>query len=133
MVNVGDKSEMSRVISESDVEAFAQVSGDHNPIHLDKEISSRGFFGRRIVHGMFGASLISSLISNDLPGEGTIYLSQNLNFLSPIHIGDEVITRIEVTNIIGRKIILTTSCIVGGKVAISGEAVVSILENFYEN
>lgn len=133
MVELGQKSETYRKISELDVKKFAEISGDHNPIHLDKEVASRSFFGRRIVHGMFGASLISSVISNDLPGKGSIYISQNLNFLKPIYVGDLVGTSVEVTGIHGRKIVLKTTCSVNGENVIEGEAVVTVLEDRYEN
>ena len=90
MVNIGDKSSMSRVVLESDVIAFAEVSGDYNSVHPDEKRASKIFFGKRIAHGMFGGSLIFSEISNQLPGDGTIYISQNLNFIKPIFIGDRV-------------------------------------------
>ena len=126
MVDVGDKSTISRVVLESDIKAFAEVSGDHNSVHLDEKKASRSFFGKRIAHGMFGGSLISSVISNQLPGDGTIYISQNLNFIKPIFIGDRVTTTVEVIEKNGRKIRLKTTCSVDGNEAISGEAVVSV-------
>ena len=133
MVNVGDKSIMSRVVLESDITAFAEVSGDYNSVHLDEKKASRSFFGKRIAHGMFGGSLISSVISNQLPGDGTIYISQNLKFIKPIFIGDEVSTTVEVIEKIGRKIRLKTTCSVDGNEAISGEAVVSVVGDYHEN
>ena len=133
MVKLGQKSEKFRKISESDVRQFSKISGDYNPIHLDEEVASKSFFGKRIVHGMFGASLISSVISNDLPGEGSIYISQNLNFIRPIYVGDTVLTSVEVIGAHGRRIVLKTICSVGGKTVIDGEAVVSVLEDLHED
>src|SRR5215469_6977994 len=76
--------------AEDDILLFAQVSGDHNPIHLDPNYAERSIFGKRIAHGFLIGSLISAVLGNELPGPGTIYLGQTLKFLAPIHIGDTV-------------------------------------------
>ena len=83
-LTVGDTAEITRTIAESDIEAFAGVTGDRNPVHLDDEFAKNTRFGRRIAHGMLTASLISSVLANHLPGEGSVYLGQTLQFVAPV-------------------------------------------------
>lgn len=82
-------------VKEEDVVNFAKVSKDHNPIHLDEEYAKKTFFGQRIVHGMLLGGYISSVIANDYPGQGSIYLEQNLSFKNPCFIDDEIEVIIE--------------------------------------
>ena len=76
--NVGDTAETTRKIEQADVDAFAEVTGDHNPVHVDEAFAQQTRFGRCIAHGMLTASLISSVLANKLPGEGSVYLGQTL-------------------------------------------------------
>ena len=82
-LNIGQTASMSKTISEKDVFQFADLVQDHNPVHIDKEFAKNTFFGKRIVHGMLGSSLISAVLGTKLPGQGAIYLSQTLQFLAP--------------------------------------------------
>ena len=125
-LTVGQTAETSRVVGAADIEAFAAVSGDHNPIHLDEAYAKTTTFGERIAHGMLSASYISGLIANKLPGAGAIYLGQSLRFRRPVKIGDLVVVRVTVKALdAGRgHVTLDTVCEVGGKTVIDGEALV---------
>jgi 3-hydroxybutyryl-CoA dehydratase len=96
---VGDSAEISRTITSEDIRAFADVSGDHNPVHFDDEFARRMRFEGRIAHGMLTASLLSSAIGNQLPGPGTVYLGQALQFVAPVYPGDTITARVTVTSI----------------------------------
>ena len=91
--SVGDSAEITKTIEQSDVDAFADVTGDRNPIHVDEEFAKTTRFGKRIAHGMLTASLISSVLANKLPGEGSVYLGQTLQFVAPVFPGDEITAR----------------------------------------
>ena len=128
-LKVGDKALLSKAFTEEEVFQFANISSDKNPIHLDKAFGESSIFGQRIVHGMLVASLFSGLIGMELPGEGSIYLGQNLTFKAPVAIDEEVTASVEITNIREDKPIVTlrTVCINSeGAVVIEGEAVVKV-------
>src|ERR1044071_9121735 len=97
--NIGDSAEVTKTIEQSDIDAFADLTGDHNPVHVDEEFAKTSRFGRRIAHGMLTASLISSVLANKLPGEGSVYLGQTLQFQAPVFPGDEVTARVTVPGI----------------------------------
>ena len=123
---LGRSAERSRVVTAADIDAFAQVTGDENPVHLDEAYATRTRFDGRIVHGILLAGFISAVLGNDLPGPGAIYLSQTLRFRRPVRIGDEVTARAEVMEInqTRARVTLRTVCTVGGEVMVDGEAVV---------
>jgi 3-hydroxybutyryl-CoA dehydratase len=126
-LRVGDTAEFSKTITDEDVQAFADLTGDHNPVHLDDSYASGTRFGRRIAHGMLTASLISSVLANRLPGRGTVYLSQSLKFVAPVYLDDTVTARVTVTGIREDKPIATleTVCVnQRGEPLVKGEAVV---------
>ena len=128
-LRIGDTAEFSKTISDADVHVFAELTGDRNPVHLDEEYASKSRFGRRIAHGMLTASLVSSVLANQLPGEGTVYLSQSLKFVAPVYLDDTVTARVTVTNIREDKPIATleTICVnQRGELLIKGEAVVLV-------
>jgi len=128
-LNVGDSAEITRTIEQSDIQAFADVTGDHNPVHLDESFAQTTRFGRRIAHGMLTASLISSVLANKLPGEGSIYLGQTLQFVAPVFPGDEVTARVTVTDVRESKGIvkLETICLnQRNQIVIRGEATVLV-------
>lgn len=102
-IEVGARAEISKTITEADVCLFAGISGDFNPIHVCEPIAKETVFGGRIAHGMLVASLVSNLLGNKLPGEGTIYLEQNLKFLKPVKIGDTVRAIVEITQILNHE------------------------------
>ena len=123
----GDSAEITKTIEQSDIDAFARVTGDHNPVHVDEEFAKTTRFGRRIAHGMLTASLISAVLANQLPGEGSVYLGQTLKFVAPVFPGDEVTARVVVKEVREDKPIvkLETTCVnQRGEVVIRGEATV---------
>ena len=126
---VGQSAELTRTITEADVMAFASVTGDFNPVHVNAVAAAASSFGERIVHGMLTASLFSTLLATKLPGPGAIYLSQSLKFLRPVKLGDTVTVRAEVLSldIAKRHMTLETSARnERGKTVVSGEAVVQV-------
>jgi 3-hydroxybutyryl-CoA dehydratase len=131
MFNIGDSAKLIREITESDIYSYAKISGDFNPIHIDEKYAKNSIFKTRIAHGMFVAGFISSIIANQLPGEGTIYLKQNLNFLAPVRIGDIITTKVEILELNAKQQIkLKTTCENQKEIiVISGEAVVFVKKN----
>ena len=126
-LNTGDTAEMTKTIEQADVDAFADLTGDHNPVHVDEEFAKTTRFGRRIAHGMLTASLISAVLANKLPGEGSIYLGQTLQFVAPVFPGDTITARVTVKEIReGKGIIkLDTVCTnQRDEIVIRGEATV---------
>jgi 3-hydroxybutyryl-CoA dehydratase len=125
-LSVGQSAELTRIVGPGDLEAFAAVTGDVNPVHLDEAYAAATPFGGRIAHGMLSAGYISALIGTRLPGPGAIYLSQSLRFRRPVRIGDEVTARASITAIDADKgrVTLATQCVANGKVVVDGEAVV---------
>jgi 3-hydroxybutyryl-CoA dehydratase len=124
---VGQKSSFSKTITETDVYMFAGISGDINPAHINEEYAKNTFFKGRIAHGMLTGALISAVLGVQLPGPGTIYVSQALNFLAPVYFGDTITATAEIKEILLEKsrVILETYCINQNGVKVtSGEAVI---------
>jgi 3-hydroxybutyryl-CoA dehydratase len=123
-LSVGMRESFRKQVTAADVAAFAEISGDHNPIHLDEAFAAKTPFGGRIAHGIFTASFVSATIATRLPGQGAIYISQSLRFLAPVRIGDIVDTTVEVIELVprGRRVKLKCECRVGDKVVLDGEA-----------
>ncbi len=126
-IAIGDKASMSKVITDEDIQKFADVSMDRNPIHLDEEFAANSMFKQRIAHGVISAGLISAVIGTKLPGINTIYMGQTLKFVAPVFIGDELTAEVEVIKKRDDKHIITLQTIVknqDGKDVTTGEAVV---------
>jgi 3-hydroxybutyryl-CoA dehydratase len=126
---VGMTARRTRRFTADDVQAFAGVTGDANPVHLDDDYAAATSFGQRIVHGMLTASLISAIIGNDLPGEGAIYMRQDLQFKAPVYLGDTITATVEITHIREKRGIITlaTTCTNQGQTPVlTGEAVVMV-------
>lgn len=115
---------VDRVITDADLRHFAECTGDFNPVHFDDAYAAMSIFKGRICHGMLVASLISSALGTKLPGPGTIYVTQNIRFKAPVRPGDKVTARVTVSRLIPEKkfVEFKTSCLVGDKVVIEGEA-----------
>lgn len=124
----GMSATFSKTITEADIVMFSGVSGDTNAVHLDEEYAAGTRFGGRIAHGMLTASLLSAAIANRLPGPGTVYLSQSLNFRAPVMPGQTVSARVTVLEVQPerRRVVLETVCSVADRVVIDGEAVVMV-------
>ena len=129
-MKIGDSASFSKTISEADVYMYAGISGDFNPIHINKVKAQESIFGKQIVHGMLGASLISAVIAMQLPGNGTIYMEQDCKFVAPMYIGDTLTASVEVSEIIKKEkgIIKLISKVENqeGRVVIEGFSVVKI-------
>jgi 3-hydroxybutyryl-CoA dehydratase len=128
-LNPGDKASRTQTISDEMIRAFAELTGDTNPVHLDDAYAAGTRFGRRIAHGMIAAGLISATLANDLPGPGTVYLSQSLKFKAPVHPGDTIIATVEVKSVREDKPIVTLTTICTNQenvVILEGEAVVLV-------
>jgi 3-hydroxybutyryl-CoA dehydratase len=127
-LSVGMSARYARTVTEADLVLFAGISGDSNPVHMDATYAAKTRFGGRIVHGMLSASFLSTVIGSKLPGPGTIYLKQNLNFRAPVRIGDTVEASVTVADIVREKarIVLQTVCRVGETVVIDGDALVMV-------
>ncbi|KUG24190.1 3-hydroxybutyryl-coa dehydratase [hydrocarbon metagenome] len=127
-LQVGDVAEFAKTVSETDIYLYAGITGDFNPAHVNEAYAKNTFFKTRIAHGMLTAGLISAIIANQLPGPGTIYLKQELNFLAPVHMGDTITGRVEVIeiNVEKNRVRLKTTCSnQDGVIVISGEGLVS--------
>ena len=111
-LQVGMTAETSKTISESDVYLYAGITGDLNPAHVNEQYAKTTVFQTRIAHGMLTAGLVSSILGNQLPGAGTIYLGQELKFLAPVRIGDTVTAKVEVTELLPpKRVKLRTTCL----------------------
>lgn len=125
-MEIGMLRSRAKVITDQDIRAFADVSTDRNPVHLDEDYAQETIFAGRIAHGMLTASLISAVVGEQLPGHGTVYLSQNLRFMAPVRPGDRLEAFVKVTAIdhAKRRVTLETHCAVGNTVVLKGEALV---------
>lgn len=123
-LSIGLSAETTKTVTQRDIELFAEVSGDHNPVHLDADFAAATAFKGIIAHGMLSASFISAILGTTMPGKGTIYMGQNLKFLAPVRPGDVVRTVCTVKEIVAekRRVICTTNCYVGDTQVIEGEA-----------
>ncbi len=125
-IEMGMTRYVRKVITDRDIEKFAEISTDHNPVHLDDEYARDTIFEGRIAHGMLTAGLVSAVIGEQLPGHGTIYMSQNLKFLAPVRPGDLVHAEVKVIDMVidKRRVKLDCRCEVNGKNVLVGEAMV---------
>ena len=126
-LQAGDKASRSTVITDEMIRGFADLTGDTNPVHLDEAYAAGTRFGRRIAHGMIAAGLISATLANDLPGPGTVYLSQTLQFKAPVYPGDTITTTVEIKSVRLDKPIVTLRTVCANQndvVVLEGEAVV---------
>ncbi len=125
-LEVGMSRAIAKTIGDHEIETFAELSTDHNPVHLNEEYAKDTMFKGRIAHGMLSASLISAVIGEQLPGHGTIYLRQNLTFTAPVRPGDHVEATVTVLEIdrAKRRVTLDCKCRVGDTVVLKGDALV---------
>ena len=129
-MKLGDTARYKRIISEDDVYQFADITGDFNPLHIDKDKAKESIFGSRIVHGMLVASLVSTVIGMNMPGEGTIFMEQNSKFMAPVFIDDMVEVIVTCSEIINqnKNIVRLNNQVINqdGKLVLSGYSVVKV-------
>lgn len=125
---LGMEASHTKKITAGDIQAFADLSGDDNPVHLSEDFAAKTMFRQRIAHGILTASLLSTIIGTKLPGPGCIYVSQSLNFRAPVMIGDEVVATARITDLLDerKRAIFACSCAVGGKTVLDGQAVILV-------
>jgi 3-hydroxybutyryl-CoA dehydratase len=125
---LGHEARMVRRVQPGDILAFADISGDFNPVHLDPAYAATTPFKTTIAHGMLTAAYVSAIFGTDLPGPGCIYVSQTLNFRAPVRAGDEVVTTVRVIDLIApkRRARFACTCEVGDKVVLEGEAILMV-------
>jgi 3-hydroxybutyryl-CoA dehydratase len=124
-LKIGDSAQISKTITESDIELFARATGDFNPVHLDQAYAEKTQFKGRIAHGLISVGFLSAILGNILPGHGTIYLSQEIKFLAPVKIGDIITAKVDVLELILEKhrAKFRTSCTnQDGKLVVDGTA-----------
>jgi 3-hydroxybutyryl-CoA dehydratase len=127
-LQVGMSSVYSKTVTDADIIMFAGVSGDTNPVHLDEAFAAETPFKGRIAHGMLGASLLSTVFGTKLPGPGCIYVSQDLRFKAPVRIGDTVVAKVTISEIVPekRRVTFACECRVGDTVVIDGAATLMV-------
>ena len=130
-IKLGQSAEVTRTITEDDIQAFGDLSGDYNPIHFDDEWAKQTMFEGRIAHGILTAAFISAALGMHLPGTGSIYMSQSMRFLAPVRIGDTITTRVKVIALNDEKerVTLRTTCTnQEDKIVLDGEALVALMK-----
>ena len=123
-LKVGQKAELKKKITENDIQQFAELTGDNNPVHINNEFAERTIFKKKIAHGFLSASFISTVIATKLPGPGSVYLKQSLKFLAPVFIDEEIAVNVSITEVNkerGRVKLLTEGFKSGNKI-LTGEA-----------
>ena len=127
-LQLGQRATLSATVTAADIDAFARISGDTNPVHLDQEFAERTPFKGRIAHGMLTASYVSAIFGTRLPGPGAIYISQTLNFRGPVRIGDVVETMVTVVELypLKKRARFDCKCVVNGKAVLEGEAMLMV-------
>jgi 3-hydroxybutyryl-CoA dehydratase len=127
-LELGMEASFAKTVTEADVNTFAEVTGDKNPVHLDEAYASKTIFKTRIAHGMLTAGYLSAVFGIELPGPGAIYVTQTLNFRGPVKLGDKVIAKVKVAELFPAKRRARFDCIctVEGKAVLEGEAILMI-------
>ena len=123
-ITIGMSESYTQTITDADIKSFAGISGDKNPVHMSDEYAANSPFKKRIAHGMISSSFFSALFGTKLPGEGCVYVKQDLTFRKPVYIGDTVVATVSVLaiDLKKRRVFFNTICKVGKKIVISGKA-----------
>ena len=126
MIKIGDNASMTKTFTDEDVRKFAAISGDSNPVHLEEDYAAQTQFKKRIAHGMLTAGLISAVLGTILPGEGSIYLGQTINFRAPVYLDDTITATVTIIKLHEKKPIVTLETVCKNQndvVVLDGEAV----------
>ncbi len=134
-LEIGQKIKFSKFVNQSDIDSFANITGDYNPVHIDETYAQKTIFKRNIAHGFLTASYISAAIGTELPGPGCIYLNQSLKFLAPVYPGNtvDVIIEVKSVNLERKRVILNTTCFCSEKKVIDGSAEILVMSRSIEN
>lgn len=126
---VGQTASTKKMFTTEDVKLFAELSGDRNPVHLEVVFAENTIFKKPIVHGFLYSSLISALLANELPGPGSIYIHQELNFKSPVYHNEEVNAEVVIVDLREEKkiVVLNTTCAVNGIEVLNGKAIIKLI------
>jgi len=125
-LNLGDKASHKKIITEKDIKKFGEITGDYNPAHFDDEYAKKTIFKKRIAHGMLVGSLFSKLLGLELPGPGSIYISQTLKFKRPVYFGDEIRAEVKIIELNKERNRVTFECVAcnqNNEEVVVGEAV----------
>jgi 3-hydroxybutyryl-CoA dehydratase len=127
-IEIGMEASYQRLVTAADIDGFAEVTGDKNPVHLDAGFAAKTMFKERIAHGMLTASYISAVLGTQLPGPGVIYVSQTLNFRAPVKNGQTVTAKVRVVELFPakRRVRFECICSVDGKAVLEGEAMLMV-------
>jgi 3-hydroxybutyryl-CoA dehydratase len=127
-LEVDMEASFAKTVSEADIQSFAEVTGDKNPVHLDRSYAAKTMFKTPIAHGMLTAGYISAVFGMEMPGPGAIYVSQTLNFRAPVREGDRVVAKVRVMELYPakRRARFECVCLVGERVVLEGEAVLMV-------
>lgn len=127
-LELGMEASFAKTVTAADILAFAEITGDWNPVHLDADYAAKTVFREPIAHGMLTAGYISAVFGSEMPGPGSIYVSQTLNFRAPVKIGDEVVAKVRVMELYPakRRVRFDCVCAVAGKTVLEGEAVLMV-------
>jgi 3-hydroxybutyryl-CoA dehydratase len=127
-LQLGMEASFAKTVTEADIMAFAEVTGDKNPVHIDEDYAAKTKFKGRVAHGMLTAGYISAVFGMELPGPGAIYVSQTLNFRAPVRIGDQAIAKVKVVELIPAKRRARFDCVcsVGDTIVLEGEAILMV-------
>lgn len=127
-IKIGMKVSYSQTITDADIKAYAGLSGDHNPVHVNQEYAEQSRYGKRLAHGMMSIGFFSALFGMRLPGPGCVYVAQSMKFKRPVYIDDTVTAIAEVTDVCldKKRVFFSTNCYVKNKIVISGDAEIYI-------
>jgi 3-hydroxybutyryl-CoA dehydratase len=127
-LELGMEASLAKTVSAAETLAFAEITGDWNPVHLDADYAAKTVFKEPIAHGMLTAGYISAVFGSVMPGPGAIYISQTLNFRAPVKIGDNVVAKVKVTELYTakRRVRFECTCEVDGRPVLEGEAMLLV-------